>query len=105
MNASAGPADVYGEAPSRTDVRPKLRLSRLLLSLLVSTVAFFLAALILPGFALGNAWVALAAAIIVAVINAVVAPVIAALRLPYTIATTFLLILVSTRSRCSRPTR
>jgi uncharacterized membrane protein YvlD (DUF360 family) len=94
MSASAPAAHEYGEAPSRADVRPKLRLSRFLLWLLVTTAAFFLAALILPGFDISNWWVALAAAIVVGVINAVLAPVIAALRLPYTIAATFLLVLL-----------
>ena len=94
MNAPGATAHEYAQPPSRADVRPKLRLSRLLLWLFVTAAAFFLAAWILPGFEISNGWVALAAAIVVGVINAVVAPIIAALRLPYTIATTFLLILV-----------
>jgi uncharacterized membrane protein YvlD (DUF360 family) len=71
-----------------------LRVSRLLLSLLVSTLAFFLAAGILPGFDVGDFWAALAAALVVAVLNAVLAPVVAAIRLPYTVATSFLLLLL-----------
>jgi uncharacterized membrane protein YvlD (DUF360 family) len=94
MSATAAGAQEYGEAPSRADVRPKLRLSRFLLWLLVNTAAFFLAALILPGFDISKVLVALAAAIVVGVINAVLAPFIAALRLPYTIATTFLVVLL-----------
>ena len=94
MSAQAAEPHEYGEVASRADVRPKLHVSRFLLGLAVSTAAFFLAALILPGFDLSDGWVALAAAIIVGLINAVVAPVIAAIRLPYTIATTFLLILL-----------
>jgi uncharacterized membrane protein YvlD (DUF360 family) len=84
----------YGAAPRRADVRPELRVTRLLLSLLVSTVAFFLAAGILPGFDIGDFWAALAAAIVVAALNAVLAPVVAAIRLPYTVATAFLLLLL-----------
>ena len=95
MSAPAAEPHGYGEAPSRADVRPKLHVSRFLLSLAVSTAAFLLAALILPGFELSDGWAALTAAVIVGrMLNAVVAPVIAALRLPYTIATTFLLILL-----------
>jgi uncharacterized membrane protein YvlD (DUF360 family) len=84
----------YGAKPRREDVRPRLRVSRLLLSLLVSTLAFFLAAGILPGFDVGDFWAALAAALVVAVLNAVLAPVVAAIRLPYTVATSFLLLLL-----------
>ena len=94
MSAPAAEPHGYGEVASRADVRPKLHVSRFLLGLAVSTAAFLLAALILPGFELSDGWAALTAAIIVGLINAVVAPVIAALRLPYTIATTFLLILL-----------
>ena len=94
MSAPAAEPHGYGEAATRADVRPKLHVSRFLLGLAVSTAAFLLAALILPGFELSDGWAALTAAIIVGLINAVVAPVIAALRLPYTIATTFLLILL-----------
>jgi uncharacterized membrane protein YvlD (DUF360 family) len=75
-------------------VRPEIRPARLLLSLLVSTFAFFLAAGILPGFDVGDFWAALAAAVVVALLNAVLAPVVAAIRLPYTVATSFLLLLL-----------
>ena len=65
-----------------------------MLSLLVSTASFFFAAWILPGFDVGDFWSTLVAAIVVGALNAVVAPVVSALRLPYTVATSFLLLLV-----------
>ena len=78
----------------REQIRPQLRPSRLALSLLVSAVSFFLAAGILPGFDVGDFWRALLGALVVAALNAVLPPLVAALRLPYTVATTFLLVLV-----------
>src|SRR5206468_6442852 len=84
----------HGVEPRRLDVRPKLRPARMLLSLLVSAASFFLAAGILPGFAVGDFWSALLAAILVGVLNAVLAPIVSAIRLPYTVATSFLLVLL-----------
>ena len=94
MSASAAAADQYGEAPTRADVRPKLRPTRVLLSLLVSAASVFLAAAILPRFDVGNFWEALLAALVIAALNAVLSPLVAAIRLPYTVATSFLLLLV-----------
>jgi uncharacterized membrane protein YvlD (DUF360 family) len=82
------------EQTRREQTRPQLRPSRLVLSLLVSAVSFFLAAWILPGFDVGDFWRALLAALVVAALNAVLAPIVAAVQLPYTVATSFLLILV-----------
>jgi uncharacterized membrane protein YvlD (DUF360 family) len=90
--AQAAPAE-YGARPRRADVRPQIRPSRLVLSLLVSAAAVYIAAAILPGFNLGSFWRALAAALLIAALNAVLAPLVAAVRLPYTVATSFLLLL------------
>ena len=87
-------ASAHGLAPSRTDVRPKLRPARLLLSLLVGTASVFFAAAILPRFSVGDFWDALAAAVLIGVLNAILAPLVAAVRLPYTVATSFLLVLL-----------
>ncbi|HET7743259.1 MAG TPA: phage holin family protein [Gaiellaceae bacterium] len=75
-------------------MRPPLRPARLLLSLVVNAAAVFIAAAITPGFAVGDFWSALFVALIIAALNALVAPLVAAIRLPYTVATSFLLILV-----------
>jgi uncharacterized membrane protein YvlD (DUF360 family) len=72
---------------------PALRPARLLLALLVSTVSILLAAAILPGFDVGDFWTTLAVALVIGVLNAVLSPLVAAVRLPFTVATSFLLLL------------
>ena len=72
---------------------PALRPLRLLLALLVSSASILLAAAILPGFDVGDFWVAVFAALVIGALNAVLAPLVAALRLPFTVATSFLLVL------------
>ena len=94
MSTTEAAAAEYGSRPLRTDVRPQLRPARLLLSLLVSAASVFLAAGILPRFDVGGFWVALLAAIVIAALNAILAPLVAAVRLPYTVATSFLLLLI-----------
>jgi uncharacterized membrane protein YvlD (DUF360 family) len=84
----------HGYEPRRADVRPQLRVGRLLLSLVVSAVSVFLAAAILPGLDVGGFWQAALAAAVIGILNAVLAPLVAAVRLPYTVATSFLLTLV-----------
>jgi uncharacterized membrane protein YvlD (DUF360 family) len=94
MAPSEAGSQGYGSRPSRTDVRPPLRLGRLLLSLLVSALSIYIAAAILPGFNVGSFWESIPAALLIAALNAVFAPIVAAVRLPYTVATSFLLLLV-----------
>jgi uncharacterized membrane protein YvlD (DUF360 family) len=62
-------------------------------ALLTSTASIYLAAGVLPGLDVGSFWDALPAALLIAALNAVLAPLVAALRLPYTVATSFLLLL------------
>lgn len=83
----------HGASPRRADVRPKLRPARLLLSLIVSAASIYFAAGILPGFDIGSFWDALPAALLIALLNAALAPLVASVRLPYTVATSFLLLL------------
>ena len=64
MSTSQIAASEYGARPARTDVRPKLRPTRMLLSLLVSAASVFLAAGILPRFDVGDFWEALLAALV-----------------------------------------
>ncbi len=94
MTTSEAAAPEYGARPLRTDVKPQLRPTRLLLSLLVSAASVFLAAGILPGFDVGDFWEALLAALVIAALNAILSPIVAAVRLPYTVATSFLLSLI-----------
>ncbi len=93
MSQSGDAASTYGHRPLPTELRPPLRPARLLLSLLVSAASVFLAAGILPGFDVGSFWKALLAALLIAALNAVLAPIVAAIPLPYTVATSFLLLL------------
>ena len=65
----------------------------LVVSWLASSVAFIVAALLLPGVTLEGFWGAFLVAAVVAVLNAVIPPVLAALRLPLTLVVGFLLVL------------
>ena len=73
---------------------PRFRLVRVVLAWLVGAAAVFVAATIVPGVSVGNFGDALVAAALIAAFNAVLPPIVAALRLPYTVALGFLLILV-----------
>jgi len=94
MAETAATTPEYNAPVRRTDVRPPLRVTRLILALIVSAVSIYLAAAIVPGFSVGSFWDALPAAIVIAVLNAILAPIIAALRIPYTLPVSFLLLLV-----------
>jgi uncharacterized membrane protein YvlD (DUF360 family) len=85
----------YGHRPHRDDIRPEIHLWRLALGLLVGGVAVLIAAAIVPGFDVGGFWAAVAVALLIAVINAILPPLIAALRLPFTVALAFLLVLAA----------
>jgi len=84
----------YGAPPRRTDVRPTLRATRLLLSLVVTAASVFLAAGLLPGLDVGSFGAALLTALAIGLLSAVLAPLVAAVQLPFTVATSFLLALV-----------
>jgi uncharacterized membrane protein YvlD (DUF360 family) len=84
----------YGATPRRTDVAPRLHPLRLVVSLLVSSLAVFVAAAVLPGLEVGGLWGAVVAAALIGVLNATLAPLVAAIHLPFTVATSFLLGLV-----------
>src|SRR4051812_15522897 len=72
---------------------PRLRPVRLAVAWLVSAAAFMFAAWVMPGAEINGFWGALVVAAIVAVLNALLPPVVAALRLPFTVAAGFLLVL------------
>ena len=84
----------YGERPRWEPARLRLRPMRLLVSWLVAAVSVYVAAFILPGVALKGFGGAFVAAVLIAVLNALLPPVIAALRLPFTVALGFLLVLL-----------
>src|SRR5688572_30725523 len=73
--------------------RPRLRPLRLLFAWLLSAVALLVAAGIVPGAHVNGFGGAVLVAAIVAVLNAILPPIVAALRLPFTVALGFLLVL------------
>ena len=68
---------------------------RLLVAWVLSAVGLLIAALIVPHVEVDSFFGALLVMAVIAVLNAIVPPVLAAIRLPFTIATTFLLVLVA----------
>jgi len=93
VTAVPAPA-AYGEAVTWQPTRPKFKPLRVLLSWALTAAALWAAAAILPGVDISGAAGALLVAAVVAVLNAVLPPVVAALRLPFTIALGFILVLL-----------
>jgi len=87
--------DRYGEEPRWQPEKIRFRPGRLLLAWIVSAASVEVAAWVLPGLALETSGAAFLVAAAVAVLNAVVPPVLAAFRVPFTIAVGFLLVLVA----------
>ncbi|MGZ4191451.1 MAG: phage holin family protein, partial [Solirubrobacteraceae bacterium] len=73
---------------------PRFSILRLAVAWLVGAASVFVAAVIVPGLYVGTFADALIAAALIAAFNAVLPPIVAALRLPFTVALGFLLILV-----------
>ncbi|MEA2180347.1 MAG: hypothetical protein QOG77_3644 [Solirubrobacteraceae bacterium] len=94
MAAGASPPP-YGDAVLWQPETPRLGVVRLVVTWIVSAAAVAAAAWIVPGVALGGPGSAFAVAIAIAALNAVLPPVLAALRLPFTLVTGFLLVLVA----------
>jgi uncharacterized membrane protein YvlD (DUF360 family) len=84
----------YGEAVAWEPARPKFKPVRVLLSWASTAAALGVAAAILPGVDVSGTAGALLVAVVVAILNAALPPVIAALRLPFTIALGFILVLL-----------
>lgn len=88
------PTAEYGQEIVWTPQSPRYGLVNLLLSWLVAAVAVLVAAALLPGLTVGNFGEAAVDAAVIAALNAVLPPLVAALRLPFTLALGFVLILV-----------
>jgi uncharacterized membrane protein YvlD (DUF360 family) len=86
--------DSYGEVMTWNPQAPRFHPLHVLLSWLIAGVAVFIAAAIVPHVSVGSFADALAAAVLIAALNAVLPPVIAAIRLPFTLALGFVLVLV-----------
>ena len=83
----------YGEQVVWEPARPRFRPAHVVLSALTSAVAVLVAAALLPGVSVEGFGGALLVAVVVAVLNALVPPLLAALRLPFTVVLGFLAVL------------
>src|SRR5947209_6143299 len=86
--------DSFGQPIVWEPQAPRFRLLHVLLSWLIAAVSVFVAAAIVPHVSVGGFGDALIAAALIATLNAVLPPIIAALRLPFTLALGFVLVLV-----------
>ncbi len=84
----------YGDTPTWGLGRPRFRVARLLGAWVLSAVSLLVAAAIIPGASVDDFWGALAAAVVIALLNALLPPVLAAMRLPFMVLLGFLLVLV-----------
>ncbi|HET6696990.1 MAG TPA: phage holin family protein, partial [Gaiellaceae bacterium] len=75
--------------------RPRIRPARLVVAWLVSALALLAATYIVPGAEVEGFWGALLVALVVAILNAILPPLIAAVRLPFTLALGFVLVLLA----------
>ena len=75
-------------------VRPKIKPFRLLVSWLVAAAALFIAAWIVPHVEIQTFLGAVVVSLVIAVLNALIPPLVAAIRLPFTLVLGFLLVLV-----------
>jgi uncharacterized membrane protein YvlD (DUF360 family) len=89
------PEPDYGQSTAWRPERPRWRLFPLVVSWLATGVSLMVAAGLLPGVRIDSFWGALLVAVIAAALNAVIPPVLAALRLPATLVTGFLLVLAA----------
>jgi uncharacterized membrane protein YvlD (DUF360 family) len=87
-------AAAYGEEVSWSPETPRFSPMRIAIGWLVSAAAVFVAAEIVPHVTVRTFLDALIAAAVIAILNAVLSPLVAALRLPFTLAAGFVAVLV-----------
>ena len=85
----------YRQAVTWTPERPRFRPIRVVTSWILAALALMAAAWFVPGASVESFWGALLVAAIVAALNAVLPPILAALRLPFTLIAGFLLVLLA----------
>jgi uncharacterized membrane protein YvlD (DUF360 family) len=85
----------YGEELTWHPEKPRLRVSFLVLAWIVAALSIAVAAWLLPGVDLDRTGAAFVVAIAVAVLNAILPPLVAALRLPFTVGLGFILVLLA----------
>ena len=83
----------YGERPTWTPERPRIRPLRVVVTWIVSAISLLGAAEIVPHVSVNGFLGAFVATLLIAILNAALPPIIAALRLPFALITGFLLIL------------
>jgi uncharacterized membrane protein YvlD (DUF360 family) len=83
----------FGQSPTWEPAAVKIRPVRLVVAWVIAALAVAVAAALLPGVDVVGPGAAFLAAALIALLNALLPPFIAALRLPYTIALGFLLVL------------
>lgn len=88
------PEASYGHEMAWAPQAPRFGLLNLVVSWLVAAVAVFVAAAVVPGVAVGSFGDAFIDAAVIAALNAILPPLVAALRLPFTLALGFVLVLV-----------
>jgi putative membrane protein len=89
------PQGEFGRRITWSPERPHLRASRVVVAWVISALALLAAAQIVPGAHVDGFWGALLVAAVVGILNAVLPPIVAALRLPFTLVLGFLLVLVA----------
>src|SRR5436853_237293 len=80
---------------TRRRARLRARVSALLLPWVVAAASVAIVAALLPGIALDRTGAAFLAAMAIAALNAILPPLLAALRLPFTLVAGFLLVLLA----------
>src|SRR3954454_6936084 len=85
----------YGLATGWEPATPRVRVSHLLLAWVVAAVSVEIVAALLPGIGLDRTGAAFLAAVVIAALNAILPPLLAALRLPFTLVAGFLLVLLA----------
>jgi uncharacterized membrane protein YvlD (DUF360 family) len=88
-------SEAFAQAVSWQPEAPRLRPLRLIVSWVVAAGALLVASWLVPGFSLERTSAAFAVAAFIAILNAILPPIIAALRLPFTLVAGFLLVLVA----------
>jgi uncharacterized membrane protein YvlD (DUF360 family) len=86
--------DSYGTPVTWEPAAPRLRPLRLIISWALAAASVYVASNLLPGFEIDATGGAFLVAAAIAVVNAVLPPVVAALRLPFTLVSGFLLVLL-----------
>jgi uncharacterized membrane protein YvlD (DUF360 family) len=84
----------YGEETTWQPTMPRFRPLRILISWLVAAASLYGAAAVLPGIDLKAPGGAFLVAAVIAVVNAFLPPIVAALRLPFTLVLGFMLVLI-----------